>query len=187
MDYLILGLGNPGKQYDNTPHNTGFIVIDAVRDALGGSNWKLDKKTNALISTTDDKSVMLAKPQTFMNESGTAVQALLKNKPDTKIIIIYDDLALPLGTIRIGQNESSGGHNGVQSILDHLKNSDFTRIRVGILPPSGQSSPAEVFVTSKWQLRTSERPLLTESLNRATEATVAILTQPLTSVQNGFN
>jgi PTH1 family peptidyl-tRNA hydrolase len=187
MNWLIVGLGNPGKQYDNTPHNVGFAVIDLVRDAIGGSAWVINKKSNAIISTTDDNSVTLAKPQTFMNESGIAVLTLLKSRLGSNIIVIYDDLALPLGTIRIGQNESSGGHNGVQSVLDHIDRTPFIRVRVGVLPSSGQPAPAEEFITAKWKLRMNERQLLTNALDRAAEAVTNLLSQPLVAVQNGFN
>jgi PTH1 family peptidyl-tRNA hydrolase len=187
MNWLIVGLGNPGKQYDSTPHNVGFAVVDSVRDAIGGSGWKLDRRSNALVSATDDSSVVLAKPQTFMNESGTAVRSLVKDEVETKLVVVYDDLALPLGTVRIGEFESSGGHRGIESILAHLGRTDFIRVRVGVLPPSGQPSPAEEFVTSKWQLKMDERPLVGEALQRATEATVALMSQPLATVQSKYS
>lgn len=187
MQWLVVGLGNPGKRYDDTPHNVGFAVVDRVAEALGASAWKLDGDANTLVCTTDDGGVQLAKPQTFMNESGTAIRALLKNHPHAGVAVAYDDLALPLGTVRVGEFKSSGGHNGIESLLAHLGTRSFIRVRVGVLPPSGQPSAAEEFVTSKWQLRMDERALVAPAIQRAAEATVTLLNQPLDVVQNRFN
>jgi PTH1 family peptidyl-tRNA hydrolase len=184
---LVVGLGNPGKQYDDTPHNVGFAVVDAVREALGASLWKMDKKANALVSTTDDDQIMLAKPQTFMNESGTTVASLLQHQSSATLIVVHDDLALPLGTLRVGEFQSSGGHNGIESLLAHLGNRSFIRVRVGVLPPNGQPSSAEEYVTAKWQLRMDERSLIAPAIQRAAEATAALLTQSLEAVQNKYN
>jgi PTH1 family peptidyl-tRNA hydrolase len=187
MRWLVVGLGNPGKRYDDTPHNVGFAAVDRVAEALGASEWKLDKSANALVCATDDGSVQLAKPQTFMNESGTAVCALLKNDPHAGIVVVYDDLALPLGTLRVGEFKSSGGHNGIESLLAHLGSRSFIRVRVGVLPPSGQPSAAEEFVTSKWQLQMDERALVAPAIQRAAEAATALIHEPLDAVQNRFN
>jgi len=185
--FLIIGLGNPGKQYDDTPHNVGFAVVDAVREALGASAWKMDKKANALISVTDDGAVALAKPQTFMNESGMAVASLLRNESSANLIVVHDDLALPLGILRVGEFQSSGGHNGIESLLAHLGDRGFVRVRVGVLPPNGQPSPAEEYVTAKWQLRMDERALIAPAIQRAAEAAASLITQPLEVVQNRYN
>lgn len=184
--WLIIGLGNPGKRYDDTPHNVGFAVVDRVAEALGTSRWELDRGADALVSVADDGSVTLAKPQTFMNESGPAVAKLRRQLPAAKLAVVYDDLALPLGTLRIGEFTSSGGHNGIASILAHGGES-FLRVRVGVLPPSGQPSPAEEYVTARWQLRPDERALVAPAMERAAEAVAALLSEPLPSVQNRYN
>ncbi len=185
--WFIVGLGNPGSRYDDTPHNAGFAVVDRVAEALGASAWKLDRAANAMVCNTDDGSVQLAKPQTFMNESGVAVRSLLKNDPHAGIIVAYDDLALPLGTLRVGEFKSSGGHNGIESLLAHLGSRSFIRVRIGVLPPTGQPSAAEEFVTSKWQLRMDERALVAPAIQRAAEAAAALINEPLDVVQNRFN
>jgi len=115
---LIVGLGNPGKKYQKTRHNVGFRVIDALKDEIS------------------DKDVILLKPDTFMNNSGRTVKKISqKSKVKSQnLIVIHDDIDLPLGTIRVSKNSSSAGHKGVQSIIDELGTQNFTRIRIGIRP-----------------------------------------------------
>jgi PTH1 family peptidyl-tRNA hydrolase len=135
---LIIGLGNPGKEYEISRHNTGFLVLDNI---LGKVDWR-DK--GAFLSHKNilgKNQVEYLKPQKFMNNSGQVVAPLIKNKKDLqKLIVIYDDLDLALGTIKISFNKSSGGHNGLESIIKKLKSQEFVRIRVGISPstPSGK-------------------------------------------------
>lgn len=123
---LIIGLGNPGEKYKKTRHNIGFCFIDKLRELLEFPNFKIDKKSNALTSEKDN--TILAKPQTFMNNSGLSVKKLLKDK----LIIIHDEAEIKLGEVKISKNITSHGHNGVQSIIDHIKTKDFIRIRIGI-------------------------------------------------------
>jgi len=128
---LVVGLGNPGKKYETTRHNVGFLVLDKLT-----SDWKENKKANALCVKTkiNGKDVVLAKPQTFMNESGVAVRALCdfyKIKP-TDVIVVHDDKDIPLCEYKIQTNRGPAGHNGVISIITHLGTQNFTRIRIGI-------------------------------------------------------
>ena len=132
---LIIGLGNPGEKYKNTRHNVGFLVLDEMQNAeLGMQNikWSYSNKAKADYINVDNK-VELVKPRTFMNLSGEAVQyAMQKHKIIPQdVVVICDDLDLPLGTIRIRLEGSSGGHNGLQSIIDHIGNK-FARIRIGV-------------------------------------------------------
>lgn len=115
---LIVGLGNPGRKYKKTRHNIGFKVIDALKREIF------------------NKDVVLLKPQTFMNQSGKAVKILTSKYkiPATNMIVVHDDIDLPLGTIRVSKDVSSAGHKGVQSIIDELGTQDFTRVRIGIKP-----------------------------------------------------
>ena len=139
----IIGLGNPGEKYRLTRHNVGFIAIDQFREQFikGGcdfSEWKFYKKFNAKISKgeVENKKIILAKPQIFMNNSGRAVQALVnfyKIKIEN-ILIIHDDIDLSLKTSKIQKGKSSAGHKGVQSIIDELNSKDFFRLRIGINP-----------------------------------------------------
>lgn len=122
---LVVGLGNPGTEYEKTRHNAGFIVVDAIAK-------KIDEKLK----------VKFIKPDTFMNNSGRAVAPLVKTKKDlADLIVIYDDIDIALGKIKISFNRSSGGHNGVESIINHVKSQEFLRIRIGICPttPTGKN------------------------------------------------
>ncbi len=134
---LIIGLGNPEKEYATTRHNTGFLVIDKLL-ADSDSETKFDKKANAEVAkaTINKKRVLLAKPQTHMNNSGIAARALMdfyKLKPEN-LIVIHDDKDIPLGETRVQTNRGPAGHNGVKSIIEHLGTQNFTRIRVGVAP-----------------------------------------------------
>ncbi len=133
---IIIGLGNPGEKYRNTRHNVGFMTLDALTKKLN-LNFSLEKKFNAEISQTNinNEKTIFAKPQTFMNKSGLAVQALIsfyKIDPKKDLTIIYDDIDLQLGEIRTS-GQSAGGHNGMQSIIQSLNTNEINRFRIGIL------------------------------------------------------
>jgi len=133
---LVVGLGNPGKEYENTRHNAGFALIDKFGKSQDFPEFELNKKFNARISkgSVDGQDFLLAKPQTFMNLSGETVRAMLdfyKLTPDD-ILVVHDDIDLPLGKYRIATDSSSAGHNGVQNIIDKLGTQKFKRIRIGI-------------------------------------------------------
>lgn len=132
---LIVGLGNPGKKYQNTRHNVGFMVIDNFAGKNDFPEFRLSKKFKAEISegAIDNEKIILAKPQTFMNNSGKSVKAIFNFQfSNKKLIIIHDDLDLPLGKIKITKNRGSAGHKGVQSIIDELGTKNFFRFRIGI-------------------------------------------------------
>ena len=138
---IVAGLGNPGEEYESTRHNTGFIVLDYI---AGAKDWQPSGKANAQIKKvgTGKNQIEFVKPMTYMNDSGVSVAYSMKNnklKPD-KVVVVYDDMDLPIGKIKISFNRSSGGHNGVASIIKHLKTEGFLRIRVGISPhtPGGK-------------------------------------------------
>lgn len=182
---LIIGLGNPGKPYEKTRHNTGFMALDLLRADLNAPEFKLNEKFNAETAITNE--LILAKHQTFMNESGKAVRTLADYYKIgvNDILVIYDDLDLPLGAIRIGRFESSGGHKGVQSIIDYLKSSDFIRFRVGIKNDKANKQPVEKFVLQKFGLL--EKSKINNSLNKTVEAIKLALIEPLDKVMNQFN
>ena len=129
---LIVGLGNPGKKYIKTRHNIGFRVIDELQRKENFPSFKLDKKFNGLISKKED--VTLIKPQTYMNKSGVSVSNFSRYYSVTPedIIVVHDDADFDLGRVKIDKNRSSGGHKGVQSIINHLSTKNFWRIRFGI-------------------------------------------------------
>lgn len=135
---VIMGLGNPGKRYEKTRHNIGFRVVDAIRKRYGFSPWKMSEKYYSFVSegTIARREVMLAKPYTFMNNSGVAVKRTVENcKLEIEnVIVIHDDLTLPLGTLRIVKNRGPAGHQGVNSIIKTLETKDFVRFRIGTRP-----------------------------------------------------
>jgi len=145
MGYVIAGLGNPGEGYENTRHNTGRIVLDIIRKKLTEAefgDFEKDKKTGALISKGKLKEpILLVEPEDFMNKSGQAVKTFVTNKKAAeKLIVIHDDLDLPIGRYKICFNRGSGGHKGVESIMRAVDTEAFLRFRIGISPvtPSGK-------------------------------------------------
>lgn len=140
MTYIIAGLGNPGEEYEGTRHNTGRTMLFALADR---ENFKLNKKINAMTAREKigKESVTLIAPETFMNKSGTAIVKVVKSiKAAQKLIVIYDDFNLPLGKVRISFNRSSGGHNGLESIIKAIKTEAFLRIRVGVAPENAKGN-----------------------------------------------
>jgi PTH1 family peptidyl-tRNA hydrolase len=140
----IIGLGNPGKEYENTRHNVGFMIVDRLREQWNFSDFSLNKKFDAEISEglRGGKKILLAKPQTFMNLSGTSVRKILdfyKLSPDD-IVVIQDELDLPIGTHKVATDSSSAGHNGIKDIIKHLGTQRFKRLRVGIATPQQDAS-----------------------------------------------
>lgn len=137
---LVVGLGNPGRQYEATKHNIGFMVIDAIAEAVTHTPWREEQKAEVCSFTLDGEKILLVKPQTFMNASGEAVGPLMRYyKIDpSDVYCIYDDMDLPVGKLRIRPNGSSGGHNGIKSLIAHLGTENFPRFRVGIGRPLPQ-------------------------------------------------
>ncbi len=137
MQYLVVGLGNPGEEYANTRHNAGRMVVEQFRKKNDFPEWSADKSLKALVSkgSWGKDKVTLLLPDNFMNVSGKSVAPLVKNAKDTeRTIVVYDDLDLPLGSMKISFNRSSGGHKGVESIIKALKTRAFARLRIGICP-----------------------------------------------------
>jgi len=142
MPYIIAGLGNPGEEYNMTRHNTGRIVLEALAKEYG-SDFSFNKKLNAQVSEgkVGKEKVTLVAPDTFMNNSGKAIGPLVKSpKAAQKLIVIYDDFSLPLGRLRISYNRSSGGHNGLESIIKAVKTEAFLRIRIGTAPENAKGN-----------------------------------------------
>lgn len=180
---LIVGLGNPGKKYNKTRHNTGFIAIEAIRAAMeeyDPSVWELSKKFNAEISgcAIGARKIILAKPMTFMNDSGIAV-ALIANFykiPPRDIIIIHDDKDIPLGDLKIQLDRGSAGHHGVESIARHLGTEEFTRIRIGVASENKKKmSDTADFVLSNFGL--FERGALQKSVAECARQVMQMLIQ----------
>lgn len=143
MSYIIVGLGNPGLAYEGTRHNTGRACVGYVATTMKATPWKVDKKLRVHAATLQHKKkkVLLLLPDTFMNASGASLKPLVKSKKQAEeLIVIYDDLDLPFGTIRVAFDRGSGGHRGVESIIKTLKTKAFVRMRIGICPttPGGK-------------------------------------------------
>lgn len=150
---IIIGLGNPGKKYGNTRHNAGFSIIDAIQKDWNFPPFSENERFSASLSegSREGERIILAKPMTFMNLSGHTVQALLNfyKLAPSDILVIHDDLDLPLGTCRIATDSSAAGHNGVQNIIEMLGTQAFRRLRVGIgRPPIPGPSPADFVLMS---------------------------------------
>ena len=133
--FIIVGLGNPGKEYENTRHNVGFDAIDELVDKYNVPESGIQSKAKVGKGVMDGQKILLAKPLTFMNLSGEAVRGLVdyyKVDPESELLIIYDDISLEPGNIRIRKKGSAGGHNGIKSIIQHLGTQNFQRIKIGV-------------------------------------------------------
>jgi len=187
--YLVVGLGNPGKEYESTRHNIGFRVIDRLSKDL---NIAVSKgQCNALIGqgAIDGHKIILAKPQTFMNLSGQSVSDLLSwyKIEASHLVLIYDDLDLDIGQLRIRPKGNSGGHKGVGSVIDRLGTNEFARVRIGIGKPD-QIIEGEIgsdYVLSK--IPKSEQEAIDRSILSAAEAVPLIITEGLEAAMNKYN
>lgn len=188
---LIIGLGNPGKKYQTTWHNAGFSVLDLwlEKNKAEFSKFKPSAKFEAELALSDEvvEKIILAKPQTFMNNSGQAVAALAKfYKLDSNDIwVIHDDIDLPLGKIRISQNSSSAGHNGIKSIIEKLNTQNFTRFRIGIQPNYELRMPTEKFVLQK--IDKQSKVVIDQVNQKVTNALDMALDSGVTEAMNQFN
>ncbi len=181
---LIVGLGNPGRQYEETRHNVGFMVLDRLAAASGAAFQSIPKWQSHLAKLSGS-GVVLLKPQTFMNLSGRAIQQILsfhKWTPE-QMLVIYDDVALPLGTLRFREKGSAGGHNGIKSILQHLGNDAFPRLKLGI----GGSAPGEMVGHVLGKFSPDERPILENMLATALEAVQISRSQGIAAAAQRFH
>lgn len=184
---LIVGLGNPGVEYQFTPHNLGFLAVDRL-----AGQWGVDvrnRRCRALTAraTVGPETVVLAKPETFMNLSGLSVRELVTNyeiRPEFDLIVIQDELDFPLGTIRLHQRRSSAGHNGIESIVGALGTQDFLRIRMGVAPEYKTSDGVSYLLSP---MRKAELKIVDEMLDTTVEAVKTILTDGPAAAMNRFN
>lgn len=190
---LIVGLGNPGRDYARNRHNAGFMCLSHFAREQG---IRLDKKlANARTGTGEigGEKVVLARPQTFMNLSGQAVARLVdrfKLEPED-IIVIHDDLDLPLGRIRVRRGGGSGGHNGINSIIASLGSRDFNRIRVGISHPredgSGEADEEDIVSYVLGNFTTEETETIAQIIPRVSDVILCLITEDLTTAMNRYN
>lgn len=185
--YIIVGLGNPGMKYNNTRHNAGFSAVEALADRYNISIS--ESKHKALIGkgVIAGEKVILAKPQTFMNLSGESVRALVdyyKIDEKSKLIVLYDDISLVPGQLRIRKKGSAGGHNGIKNIILHLGHEEFSRVKIGVgEKPKGYDLADYVL----GHFDKSEGETMEESFNRAAEAVSCIITDGPDRAMNRYN
>lgn len=196
MTHFIVGLGNPGEEYKNTRHNTGRIMLEYFRKKNGFPDWTEDKKRKALVSEGNigKEKVILIAPETFMNGSGKSVLMFVKSKKDaSRTTVVYDDLDLAMGTMKISWNRGSGGHKGIESIIRTLKTREFARVRVGISPatPSGKirkpSGEKAVDALILGTLKEKEAETFKKLSKKLCEALSALVTEGRDKAMTAFN
>ena len=178
---IIIGLGNPGEQYKNTRHNVGFMAVDAFAKKNDFPEFKLQKKSNALISDKD--GVVLVKPQTFMNESGKAVKEIIKNKSVENLVVIHDDIDLPLGKMKIIKERGSAGHKGVESIIENIGNEGLIRIRIGI----GSENKIEAMKIVLKNFSSQEQEIMDQVIEKTVNALDLFVKEGLDKTMNEYN
>ncbi len=184
--FLVVGLGNPGEEYAATPHNAGFMVVDRLAEMHAIRVNRKDSKALTGVGEIAGKPVMLAKPQTFMNLSGTSVAPLMEKHEfaPADLIVIWDELNLPFGGLRILKSGSAGGHNGAISVIGSLGTREFTRVRLGVHPGHPLSSGVEYLLAP---VKRSQRKELEELVGRGADAVVSIIAEGAAMAMTKFN
>lgn len=184
--FLIVGLGNPGREYRQTRHNVGFMLLDRLAVRLDARFTRLQSKALVASVLFHTHKVILAKPQTFMNLSGGSVQGLLRfyKLPLSNLLVAHDHLDLPLGALRLRPDGGAGGQRGMDSILERLGTDDFTRLRIGIGRPPGQMDPAGYVLQD---FSKAEMTAVSEMLERAVEAVLTWMAEGLEAAMNKYN
>jgi len=184
---LIVGLGNPGIEYQFTPHNLGFLAIDRIAGSLGVEVRNRQRRALTARVVMGGETVLLAKPETFMNLSGVSVRELVEEyaaKPESDLIVIQDELDFPLGTLRIHTRRSSAGHNGIESIIGALGTQDFLRVRIGVAPERKVGDGAEYLLSP---MKKKELAVVDGILDTAEDAVKVILKEGPAAAMNRFN
>lgn len=182
--WLVAGLGNPGSGYAKTRHNIGFLVIDLIAEEY---RFELKQKENYIIGkgSIEGNNVILIEPLTFMNRSGLAVRDVMRRNgiETSDLIVIHDDIDMDTGKLKIRKEGSSGGHKGVESIIQDLGTQDFIRVKIGV--GRGEGVPVEDYVLGKF--RKEEQPLIKEAVSKAADAVTSILKIGVEKAMNSFN
>ncbi len=186
LPVMIVGLGNPGPAYRHTRHNFGFLALDELSDELNIQVKRLKFKAMLGEGRFGDRRVILVKPMTFMNESGRAVAPLLRffKLPHSNLLVIHDDLDLPLGTLRLRPSGGTSGQRGMASIIAQLGTQEFPRMRLGIGRPPGQMDPVDYVLKD---FLPSEHELVKIVLQTAVEASQTFINEGLTTTMNKYN
>lgn len=197
MEYTIVGLGNPGSEYEETRHNIGRMVVESLAQRWSTSDWRDDKKLRAKISQgalSKEVKVLLVLPDNYMNRSGGSVAPLVTNKKQAeRLVVVHDDIDIGLGTLRVVFNRGSGGHRGVESIEKALKSRAYIRVRVGVVPtsptgklkkPKGENIVYD-FILKK--LSKKEKEMVDEVVKRAVEAVETVVTKGQEEAMRVYN
>lgn len=183
---LIVGLGNPGPRYRQTRHNVGFMVIDRLAERLAATPWREKFHGEVAEASHAGQRLMLLKPLTYMNLSGTAVAAAARNRVDdpADLLVLVDEAQLPLGRVRLRGEGSAGGHNGLKSLIEHLGTKEFPRLRIGVGAAEGGEDLAD-HVLSKF--RPDEWPVIEKAVERAADAALSYIELGIERTMNAFN
>jgi peptidyl-tRNA hydrolase, PTH1 family len=184
---LIVGLGNPGIEYQWTPHNLGFLAIDELANQCGVQVNNRHCKAVTARAVIEGQPVLLAKPETYMNRSGESVRELVERyeaDPERELIVLYDDLAIPFGSIRVRERGSAGGHNGAKSVIACLGTQEFLRIRLGVAPGHPLTSGRDYLLS---EMRKAQLAQVAEAVEMCSEAVRMILTLGASAAMNRFN
>lgn len=186
LTYVIAGLGNPGRQYKQTRHNIGFLTLDRLAERLGVSFARVSLRSLIVDTRYEGCRLILAKPQTYMNESGGSVSSLVRfyKIPLERLIVVHDDLDLPFGTLRLRPGGSSPGQKGVTSIIERLGSQEFPRLRMGIGRPPGQKLGAQYVLQDFTRQEMDELPAVVDT---AVDALLEIVTGGLEKAMNRYN
>ena len=186
VDWLVVGLGNPGSKYEHTRHNMGFLTVDLLAEQAGVKLNKVKFKSAYNILRFAGAKCLVMKPQTYMNLSGEAVREAVQfyKLPADRVLVIYDDVSLPVGKIRVRPTGSAGGHNGIKNIIAHLGTQDFPRIKIGTGAPGEGGDMIDWVICVPSQ---AERKVLVESFRRAIEAAECIIEHGCQKAMNDFN
>lgn len=183
---IIVGLGNPGSQYQGTRHNVGFWCVDRIVESYPGGSTRSHRLVHTSEQVMDGHRVVLAKPQTYVNESGRAVTSLFTRfrTTATNLIVVYDEMALPSGKVRIRARGGDGGHNGMRSIIGAVGTQEFVRVRIGIGRPEGQTGDIEHVLSRPSD---EERRAIDEGIDRAVKAITLTLSDGVERAMNVYN
>lgn len=184
--YLIVGLGNHGREYRNNRHNVGFMVLDRLAEKLGVQFSRMQSRALVTKATIDEKRLILAKPQTYMNLSGQAVGGLAKfyKAPLEHTLVVFDEMDLPLGTLRLRPGGGSSGQKGMRSVINSLGSQDFPRLRVGIDRPPGRMEPTAYLLSDFSHTQTQ---VLNDLLDLAVDALITYVREGIEQAMNQYN
>ena len=187
VDWLVVGLGNPGQKYANTRHNMGFLTVDLLAEKAGVKLNKVKFKSAYNILPFAGCKCLVMKPQTYMNLSGEAVREAVQfyKIPADHVLVIYDDVSLPVGKLRVRPTGSAGGHNGIKNIIAHLGTQDFPRVKIGTGAPAGGGADMIDWVIG--EPSKAEKKVLLESFDKAIDAAACIIEHGCQKAMNDFN